>query len=57
MEMDSLIQIKRPYKKKGKGISKRLKKAGKHLQSLELLWLMNYKLAMLNMDSKLQPED
>ena len=57
MEMDSLKEIKRPYKKKGKGISKRLKKAGKHLESLELLWLMKYKLAMLNMDSKLHPED
>jgi len=50
--MDSLKQIKRRYKKKGKGVSKRNTQ-----QSLELLWLMKYKLAMLNMDSKLHPED
>jgi hypothetical protein len=57
--MDSLKgkDVKSTYKEKGKRVSKRLKKDGKHLESLELLWLMKYKLAMLNMDSKLHPED
>jgi hypothetical protein len=55
--MDSLKGIKSTYKEKGKRVSKRLKKDGKHLESLELLWLMKYKLTMVNMDSKLHPED
>ena len=57
--MDSLKGkgVKSTYKEKGKRVSKRLKKDSKHLESLQLLWLMKYKLAMLNMDSKLHPED